>query len=67
MNCQQCAVDGRSQEAVCLCPACRAGLCLEHKLVYERWLGPGGTRYGCGHQAAIAAVSHRAMVAFRTG
>jgi hypothetical protein len=56
MNCQQCAIESRSQEAVCLCPACSAGLCLEHKRAHERWIGPGGTRYGCEHSSLLRAV-----------
>ena len=56
MNCQQCAAEDRSRPAVCLCPSCQAGLCLEHRIRHERTLGPGGTRYGCEHRDTVASL-----------
>jgi hypothetical protein len=58
MNCQPCATDGHDQAAVGLCPSCSAGLCLEHRIEQEHYVGPGGRAT----HAAIEPHSERAVV-----
>ena len=50
MICYECAADARREDAVAICAACGAGMCLEHRARAERWSN-GGTQLGCAHRA----------------
>jgi hypothetical protein len=59
MHCQPCAIANTTTDAVCLCPSCKAALCLDHRIACEQHPGPGGTSYGCGHPESLAASIRR--------
>ena len=60
MQCYECAKEEVESPAVAICPSCNCALCLRHLREAAAKTGPGGSRFGCIHDAW--AVATRSVV-----